>query len=254
MKKDKFIERDRYEERAKNVLKSKVVEEKNLGSEDISLYLREPYLKYENYIKKYIKPSYKVLEVGSGTGIHTYSILKTGAKVTATDISRSSTKIVNKKYRSFVEINKLETKIADIEDLPFSDESFDAITSAGSLSYGSRKLVDNEIYRVLKPGGKFICVDSLNNNLIYRANRFTGFILGKRSLMTIKNMLATSDINNLEKKYEEIKVRYYGSITFAIPFISKVIGKKKASYFSSYLDRKCNIKKSAFKFVLLAKK
>ena len=254
MKKDKIIERNRYEERAKNVLNSKVEEEKKLGSENILIHLREPYLEYENYIKKYIKPPYKVLEIGSGTGIHTFSILETGAKITATDISRSSLKIVNKKYRSFVEVNKLKTKVADIEDLPFSDESFDAIASAGSLSYGSRKLVDNEIYRVLKPGGKFICVDSLNNNIIYRLNRFIGYIFGKRSLMTIKNMLTISDINNLEKKYEEIEVRYYGGITFAIPFISKVIGNKKASYFSTYVDRKYNIKKSAFKFVLFAKK
>ena len=200
MKKDKIIERNRYEERAKNVLNSKVEEEKKLGSENILIHLREPYLEYENYIKKYIKPPYKVLEIGSGTGIHTFSILETGAKITATDISRSSLKIVNKKYRSFVEVNKLKTKVADIEDLPFSDESFDAIASAGSLSYGSRKLVDNEIYRVLKPGGKFICVDSLNNNIIYRLNRFIGYIFGKRSLMTIKNMLTISDINNLEKK------------------------------------------------------
>jgi hypothetical protein len=76
MKKDKILERNRYEERAKNVLKSKVEEEKNLGSQNISLHLREPYLEYENYIKKNIRSSYNVLEIGSGTGIHTYSIFK----------------------------------------------------------------------------------------------------------------------------------------------------------------------------------
>ena len=33
-----------------------------------------------------------------------------------------------------------------------------------------------EIHRVLKKNGIFICVDSLNNNLIYRVNRWFHYI------------------------------------------------------------------------------
>ena len=35
------------------------------------------------------------------------------------------------------------------------------------LSYGDNKLVLNEIHRVLKQNGIFICIDSLNENPIY---------------------------------------------------------------------------------------
>ena len=55
-----------------------------------------------------------------------------------------------------------------MEKLPFRDNSFDAICSAGSLSYGDNLIVMNEIYRLLKTGGSFIAVDSLNNNPIFR--------------------------------------------------------------------------------------
>jgi ubiquinone/menaquinone biosynthesis C-methylase UbiE len=46
------------------------------------------------------------------------------------------------------------------------------IVSAGSLSYGDNDKVLDEIYRVLKNKGAFIAIDSLNNNPIYRLNRF----------------------------------------------------------------------------------
>jgi ubiquinone/menaquinone biosynthesis C-methylase UbiE len=51
-----------------------------------------------------------------------------------------------------------------MEKLPFADQSFDIIVSAGSLSYGDNDIVMNEIYRVLKLQGVFIAIDSLNNN------------------------------------------------------------------------------------------
>jgi ubiquinone/menaquinone biosynthesis C-methylase UbiE len=40
-----------------------------------------------------------------------------------------------------------------MEKLPFADQSFDIIVSAGSLSYGDNDIVMNEIYRVLKNKG-----------------------------------------------------------------------------------------------------
>ena len=40
-----------------------------------------------------------------------------------------------------------------MEKLPFKNESFDVICSAGSLSYGDNNKVMSEIYRILKLGG-----------------------------------------------------------------------------------------------------
>ena len=55
-----------------------------------------------------------------------------------------------------------------MENLPFKNESFDIVICSGSLSYGDHKIVRNEIFRVLKNNSFFICIDSLDHNLIYK--------------------------------------------------------------------------------------
>ena len=68
-----------------------------------------------------------------------------------------------------------------MELLPFDNEIFDIVACAGGLSYGDNKLVLNEIYRVLKPKGMFICIDSLNENPIYKFNRYLHYLRGNRT-------------------------------------------------------------------------
>jgi len=84
---DKLIEKERFDARALSKLENDILVSLELGSAQVPLILREPYIFYEEKIKEIIKPIYSVLEVGSGTGLHTYSLIKTGATVTATDIS-----------------------------------------------------------------------------------------------------------------------------------------------------------------------
>jgi hypothetical protein len=50
---------------------------------------------------------------------------------------------------SILNIDELMLKVADMEKLPFANQSFDIIVSAGSLSYG-----DNEIFYSLKAPNK----------------------------------------------------------------------------------------------------
>jgi len=144
--------------------------------------------------------------------------------------------------------------VADIEKLPFDNESFDVVTCAGSLSYGDAKLVDSEIYRVIKPGGFFICVDSLNCNPLYWLNRYVHYLRGLRSKMTLINMPTLKRINLFSEKYKEINIKYFGSITFLMPIISEFFGDKMAYSFSNYIDKIINVKKTAFKFTMVAKK
>jgi ubiquinone/menaquinone biosynthesis C-methylase UbiE len=57
-----------------------------------------------------------------------------------------------------------------MEKLPFADQSFDLIVSAGSLSYGDNDKVLDEIYRVLKNKGAFIASLSLLNRFSITLN------------------------------------------------------------------------------------
>ena len=250
MSNDKIIEKERYDSRAKLFIKQ--FRDYKFGSLSVPITLRSPYLLYEKKIKELVKSEFKVLEIGSGTGTHTLSLINTGANITATDISLESLKLLKLKIKNY-DNSKLKTKIADIESLPFKNESFDIVANAGSLSYGNYKKVDKEIRRVLKPNGLFICIDSLNNNPIYKLNRYIHYLKGFRSKMTLQNMPTMKRLEDLNINYSRFEIEYFGSISFLMPIFSKIIGGKQSLKISDKIDNLFQIKKSAFKFVLVSK-
>ena len=245
-KKDKLIERDRYNLKAKLF---KIKDKALFGCQSMPLYLAEPYLFYESSIKKLITDGMRVLELGSGLGEHTKVLLDTSAEITALDISINSLKLLKTNFSNYSNLKICE---ADMENLPFEDNTFDAVCCSGSLSYGSPDLVDKEISRVLCDGGILICVDSLNHNLLYRFNRFIHFLRGNRSKATLTQMPTIARIESMIKSFSYWEVRYYGAITYLMPLLSKIIGTEQASKLSSRIDKILVVKNSAFKFVLIA--
>lgn len=244
---DKKVERNRYDDRALKLL-SKGSFDKDTGSSSYSLPIRMPYLRYEEMHIKFIENNNNVLEIGAGTGMHTCSLLETGAFVMATDISPNSVQIIKKKYEKYS--SKLITKVADMESLPFSNETFDVVCSAGSLSYGDNQVVMNEINRVLKPGGIVIIVDSLHENPIYIINRWIGYFRGTRSLSTIKRMPTLKLIREYEDKFNIKKLDFFGSLTWLSPMLT-FLRKDLVGRFFDRFDTLINVKRSAFKFVVV---
>lgn len=97
----------------------------------------------------------KVLDVGAGTGRLAIRLAKLGANVTALDVSEKMLKEIKKKLKR--NLAEIKTVVDDCESLPFEDESFDVVVSAFHIVHlkDPRRFFD-EIYRVLKPGGKFL--------------------------------------------------------------------------------------------------
>lgn len=99
----------------------------------------------------HLKPTDKVLEIGCGTGYFTKEIVKTGAFVTAIDISPE-----------LLDIAKLEIKESNVifvldnaYDLSFDANSFDSIVGSSVLHHLEIEKAVSEMFRVLKPGGSF---------------------------------------------------------------------------------------------------
>ena len=165
---DKQIEHNRYDVRAGRELETFSAENMSkLGAQLFAEYLRTPYLYFESVLQSQLNGEHKVLEIGAGAGQHTDILVKSGADVTATDISGNSLKLLQQRIKQQLNLD-VATKVADMEKLPFDDNSFDYVVCAGSLSYGDPQTVNAEFKRVLKPGGSIVCVDSLNHNPIYR--------------------------------------------------------------------------------------
>lgn len=243
---EKFVERDRYDERARRGMSAV-----GSGALHVRPALRAPYVAYERSLKECVSPGSRVLEIGAGTGEFTAASLSAGGKVIASDISRFSLAVLEKRYGSNA---ALRTCVADMESLPFPRLSFDVIASAGALSYGDGVRVREEVFRVLAPGGVFVCVDSLNHNPVYRLNRWWHFQRGRRSASTLRRMPTLSLIDAYRQRFGAAQVEFFGAISWAAPLVSKFLGESMAARCVDRFDRAVGVRRSAFKFVMVARK
>jgi SAM-dependent methyltransferase len=164
-------------------------------------------------------------------------------------ISSESLKVLKKIYKNNP---YLSTKNANIEHLPFKNSSFDFVCCAGGLSYGETNRVKKEIIRVLRPGGSLILIDSLDNNPIYKLNRLMHYFFGRRTFSTLKNMPTVESLNDLTKTFKSTQIYYFGALVFLLPLLNKVTSDAVSAKILNKFDKKFQIKKSAFKFVLIA--
>ncbi|AXT58256.1 bifunctional demethylmenaquinone methyltransferase/2-methoxy-6-polyprenyl-1,4-benzoquinol methylase UbiE [Aquimarina sp. MMG015] len=107
------------------------------------------------------KPN-SILDVATGTGDLAINLAKTGAsEIIGLDISAGMLEVGKDKIKA----KKLDKTISmvkgDGESLPYDNDYFDAIT----VAFGVRNFEDldqglSEIYRVLKPGGIFVVLET----------------------------------------------------------------------------------------------
>jgi ubiquinone/menaquinone biosynthesis C-methylase UbiE len=97
-----------------------------------------------------------ILDIASGTGEPGFSIatrLKRG-KVIATDLSERMLEVAQENAR-IRGIKNFETRVCDASDLPFEDNTFDAISCRfGFMFFPDLLQSASEMVRVLKPGGR----------------------------------------------------------------------------------------------------
>jgi ubiquinone/menaquinone biosynthesis C-methylase UbiE len=192
-----------------------------------------------------------ILELGAGTGELTQVILKKKCKYHALDISPTSLEVLKVKFIDSTA--SISIHCADIESLPFNNNSFDMIVCAGSLSYGDNNKVRKEIIRVLTNDGIFICVDSLHHNPVYVIKRYIDYFLGDRTISTIRRMPKLNIIKEYRDSFKNSKIAYFGAFTWILAPLARVFGQHFASRLSSILDQRLKIKKNAFKFVMCLK-
>lgn len=109
-----------------------------------------------NYYKTKDRKSVKILDVGCGTGAATWFIAREGFDSYGIDGSSTAIKIAKKRFSA--EKLKGHFQVGDIISLPFKDGEFDAVMDIASIEHNSPEhiqIIMNEVYRVLKPGGKF---------------------------------------------------------------------------------------------------
>lgn len=92
----------------------------------------------------------KILELGCGTGEYTLRLAKTNSKIISLDISRVLIERAKQKIKS-PNVNFI---VADAENLPFKENTYDAVVGNAVLHHLNLDNALPEIKRVLKSGGK----------------------------------------------------------------------------------------------------
>lgn len=104
----------------------------------------------------------RVLDLCAGTGDVSLAIAAQAApaEVVVTDFTPEMLEIARAKGAAYSGPTRLSYQLADAQDLPFEDGSFDVVT----VAFGVRNLPDRqrnfaEARRVLKPGGRYVILE-----------------------------------------------------------------------------------------------
>ena len=100
-----------------------------------------------------------MLDLGSGLGVDSFiaahRVGKSG-RVIGLDISKNEVKHANTRAKARDVSEYVSFVKADMEKMPFNDKEFDCIISNGAFCLApNKKAAFAEIFRVLKPGGRF---------------------------------------------------------------------------------------------------
>jgi len=103
----------------------------------------------------HITPDKYVLVVGCGIGLTScYMAKKYGCRVLGVDISAKMLDWSRKRARKAGVTDRAEFMLADVQDLPFNDNLFDAVISESVTAFPpDKERAVSEYVRVIKPGG-----------------------------------------------------------------------------------------------------
>jgi len=123
----------------------------------------------------------RVLEIGPGAGGHSALFARHGAIVTAIDITQVRADATASKFK-ILGADDCEAMQGDAEDLPFEDNAFDFVYSNGVLHHTtSTETAMDEVFRVLKPGGRAVILLYCKSSWHYWFNMWfcVGLLKGK---------------------------------------------------------------------------
>jgi arsenite methyltransferase len=111
-----------------------------------------------------------VLEVGCGGWPYAYEIAQfvgPNGRVAAIDISADQVAAARERCAAFPWV---ECRVADTTDLPYGDREFDAACAVQIVEYvRDVEKALREIYRILRPGGRFICLATNWSSIVWHS-------------------------------------------------------------------------------------
>lgn len=183
----------------------------------------------------------RVLEVGSGAGGHSALFAKKGARVTALDLTADRARATHAKLDLLAAPGCAAVQ-GDAERLPFADGTFDIVYSNGVIHHSPRTdIAADEIFRVLKPGGRAVVMLYCKSSFHYWFTLFlcTGLLKGamfrsrdwlgratewigespQTAINPITRCYTAREVRHLFRRFERVHLR---KSEFALAFVPKL--------------------------------
>jgi len=189
-----------------------------------------------------VEPQSKVLDLGCGTGYFLNRLIEQNFKAIGVDLSNQMLKELKEANGSAC------VQRADARNLPFQDNTFDAVISIETIRYFSdRSVMLNEIFRVLKPNGlAFITAAPLFSGNLYGIFNTLCRLLRLKPLVSCYQSFETA--GSLKRRlllagFENVKIKghFFGPY-FILDKISPRVSAKLISRFERFDDRLSKIK------------
>lgn len=156
-------------------------------------------VKWRNKVVDLVRETHpnSILDIATGTGDLAINLVKTNAeKIVGLDISEGMLNVGRKKITKKKLDQTITMMVGDSENLPFENDSFDAITVAfGIRNFENLEKGLSEILRVLKPNGIFVILEtSVPFKTPYKQGYkfYTKYVLPKIGKLFSKDQLAYS--------------------------------------------------------------
>jgi demethylmenaquinone methyltransferase/2-methoxy-6-polyprenyl-1,4-benzoquinol methylase len=152
-----------------------------------------------------------VLDIATGTGDLAILMTKTTAeKIIGLDISAGMLEVGRNKIKAKNLSDKIEMILADSENMPFEDNTFDAITVAfGVRNFENLEKGLAEILRVLKPNGIFVILEtSVPDKTPYKQ----GYSFYSKNILPLIGKLFSKDNSAYQYLSESASVFPYGEV------------------------------------------
>lgn len=159
-----------------------------------------------------IKPGETILDLGSGAGLDCFFAAKeTGPSGKVIGVDMTSEMIAKaKENMTQTTFNNIEFRLGEIEELPVEDHSIDVVISNCVINLcEDKQKVYNEIFRVLKPGGRIAISDvaeikEFTPEILNSDEMLCGCISGAATIKEIRQILLKSGFINIQitPKYE----------------------------------------------------
>ncbi len=137
----------------------------NFSAKFMNVFNRGHYRAVKKFVCK--DKGAKILDIGFGNGALIKKLSKTlDAKFYGIDISEDMVNKAKRENRDEVNTNKVILQQGEAENLPYNDDFFDTVYTVNTVYFweNADKVLD-EIRRVLKDGGNFICTFYSKNYL-----------------------------------------------------------------------------------------